>query len=393
MATDALQGKTLAPRARLGAIPTWALAGALGLAAGCLAGWLLIGWVIWPVKYVGEAYTYELNDAEKMEYVAAVVDSYAATRQTDAVRRRLNAWTVEEKAGALARLYAEDQAQGKAAEAQAVAGLASELGRLEGWSPAAVDQATAEVRAQYIREGAINKAQYVFVFAASLGLPTPVPAPSTPTPTPPADPLAPAVVASILPPAGHAWLSAGFVVALVVALCLIGLAAVLVLHPWRRHTPVTPTRDLAKAARAAPGEWRWTTCFACPEAGAATFDETFSIEGNGVRLGECGMGIARSGEAGEQSRPAAFEVWLYDADDGRCATKVLVCDPAAAQQFASKGEVLLAGPGIAFTLEAGALAAEAMVSEALHGSSGFDRLAVSLAVRLKPADGVSALDV
>jgi hypothetical protein len=387
MATDALHREAPTHWPRWAAIPTWALAGALGLAAGCLAGWLLIGWVIWPVKYVGEAYTYELNDAEKMEYVAAVADSYAVTRQIDVVRRRLNAWTVEEKAGALAQLYAEDQAQGKAAEAQVVAGLTGELGRLEGWSPAAVDRATAEVRAQYTRQWAIDKAQYVFVFAAGLGLPAPVAAPSTPTPTPQAAPLAPAA------PAGHAWLSTGLVVTLAVALCLMGLAAALALHPWWRHRTVAPARAPAKVAQAAPGEWRWTTRFACPEAGAATFDETFPIEGNGVRLGECGMGIARSGEAGQQSHPAAFEVWLYDTEDGRCATKVLVCDPAASQQFASKGEVLLAGPGTAFTLEAGALVAEATVVEALHGSSGFDRLAVSLAVRLKPADGVSALDV
>jgi len=384
MATDALHRETPTHWPRWGAIPTWALAGALGLAAGCLAGWLLIGWVIWPVKYVGEAYTYELNDAEKMEYVAAVADSYAATRQIDAVRRRLNAWTVEEKAGALARLYAEDQAQGKATEAQVVAGLAGELGRLEGWNPAAVDQATAEVRAQYTRQGALDKTQYVFVFAAGLGLPMPVAAPSTSTPTPHAAPLA---------PTGHSWPSTGLVVALVVALCIAGLAVVLALHPWRRHTTSTTTRAPAKVAQAAPGEWRWTTRFVRPEAGAATFDETFPIEGNGVRLGECGMGIARSDEAGEQSRPVAFEVWLYDAEDGRCATKVLVCDPAVAQQFASKGEVLLAGPSTAFTLEAGALTAEATAVEALHGSSGFERLAVSLAVRLKPADGVSALDV
>jgi hypothetical protein len=387
MATNALRGKPLPYRTTLGTIPAWVLAGALGLAAGCLAGWLLIGWVIWPVKYVGEAYTYELNDVEKMEYVAAVADSYAATRQIDTVRRRLNTWTAEEKAGALARLYAEDQAQGKATEAQVVAGLAGELGRLEGWSPAAVDQATAEVRAQYTRQGAIDKAQYVFVFAAGLGLPAPVAAPSTPTSTPQADLLTPAE------PAGHAWLSTGLVVALVVALCLMGLATVLTLHPWRRYTTSAPTHDPAKVAQSAPGEWRWTTRFACPEAEAATFDETFAIEGNGVRLGECGMGIARSGEAAGQSHPAAFEVWLYDAEDGRCATKVLVCDSAAAQQFASKGEVVLAGPGTAFTLEAGALAAEATVVEALHGSSVFERLAVSLAVRLKPADGVSALDV
>jgi hypothetical protein len=300
---------------------------------------------------------------------------------------------VEEKAGALARLYAEDQALGKVTEAQAVAGLAGELGRLEGWNPSAINQATGEVRARYTQQGAIDKAQYVFIFAAGLGVSAPLPATSTPTLAPHADLLAPATAAPALTPAERPWLLTGLVVALVVSLCLIGLAAALVLHPWCRRGATAPARDLANANRATLGEWRWTTRFAGYEAGTAAFDETFAIEGNGVRLGECGMGTARTGEAGEQSRPAAFEVWLYDAEDGRCATKVLVCDPVAGRQFASRGEVVLAGPGVAFTLETGALAAEATVIEALYSSGGFDRLAVSLVARLQPADGVSALDV
>src|SRR5512136_1453740 len=115
-------------RTRLGRVPLAAIIAA-SLTAGCLAGWLLIGWVIWPVQYTGEAYTYELNAAEKAEYVAAVADSYAVTRQVDVVRRRFQAWTIGEKVGALARLYAEDQAQGKAAEAGIVIDMAFQLRR------------------------------------------------------------------------------------------------------------------------------------------------------------------------------------------------------------------------------------------------------------------------
>ena len=166
-------------RAGLGSAPLAAIIAA-SLAVGCLAGWLLIGWVIWPVQYTGDAYTYELNPAEKIQYVAAVADSYAMTRQIDVVRQRLQTWTAGEKAGALAQLYAEDQAQGKAVEAGVVTDLAFQLRRWEGWDPMTVDQATGQVAAQYNRQGAPGKAQAVAVFATTLGTaPAPV-APALP---------------------------------------------------------------------------------------------------------------------------------------------------------------------------------------------------------------------
>ncbi len=161
-------------RTRLSRTPLAAIVAA-SLAAGCLAGWLLIGWIIWPVQYTGEAYTYELNAAEKEEYVAAVADSYAATRQVDVVRRRFQAWTIGEKVGALAHLYAEDRAQGKAAEAGIVIDMAFQLRRWEGWDPATINRVTGQVAAQYNQQGAPAKAQAVAVFAAALGAaPAPV---------------------------------------------------------------------------------------------------------------------------------------------------------------------------------------------------------------------------
>jgi len=84
--------------------------GIAGLILGCIIG-LIIGWVVWPVQYVGEAYTYELNEAEKMEYVAAVVDSYNLTGQTQVAQQRFNGWTIEEKVDALAQLFAEYEAE------------------------------------------------------------------------------------------------------------------------------------------------------------------------------------------------------------------------------------------------------------------------------------------
>ena len=131
--------------------------------------------MIWPVQYTGEAYTYELNAAEKVQYVTAVVNLYAMTRQIDVVHRRFQTWTTGEKAGVLAHLYAEDLALGKATEAGVVTDMAFQLRHLEGWDPVVVNQVTGQVAAQYSQQGAPGKAQSVAVFAAVLdAAPAPV---------------------------------------------------------------------------------------------------------------------------------------------------------------------------------------------------------------------------
>ena len=43
---------------------------AVAFVVGCLIGWWLFGYVIWPVQYVGESYPDELVPPEKKEYIA-----------------------------------------------------------------------------------------------------------------------------------------------------------------------------------------------------------------------------------------------------------------------------------------------------------------------------------
>ena len=86
----------------------------IGLILGVIIG-LLIGWVLLPVEYE-QAYTYQLVDEEKQQYVAAVVDSYNLTKQLDVAQGRFSTWNTEEMVSELARLFAEYQAQDKAEE-------------------------------------------------------------------------------------------------------------------------------------------------------------------------------------------------------------------------------------------------------------------------------------
>jgi hypothetical protein len=377
-------------RIRLGRAPLAAIVVA-SLTTGCLAGWLLIGWVIWPVQYTGEAYTYELNAVEKEEYVAAVADSYAVTRQIDVVRRRFQAWTIEEKVRALAQLYAEDQAQGKAAEAGIVIDMAFQLRRWEGWDPATIDQVTGQVAAQYNRQGAPGKAQAVAVFAAALGA-APVSA-------------APALSHPVVPQEALPHISEGLLIVLRLcgALLALILAAVAFLLLRRR---IARGRGVL-AQTASPGEWvtagpaplvQWETVY---ELGMDSFDEACAIEmENGETLGECGMGIFESLEESVPRRVIAFEVWLFDKDDLRTVARVLMSDTAyrddaLREKLSSGGVPLLAAPGTTFSLATSSLTVDARIVKAGYGDdthSYFDRLTLSLAAHLV-AEGVSPIDV
>jgi len=361
--------------------------GVAGLIVGCLVGWLAIGWWLWPVEYVGDAYTYELNDSEKMEYVAAVADSYNLTRQVEAARKRFNAWTPEEKIEALARLFVEDQVQGKMQEAERAADLAVALQGIEGWDPAVVAQVANRLATQYTQEGVADKAQYVALFARELGVSETAPPPamvSTPTTAGPE---------TRIPLVG----SLGTLSPLLCVPFLVVLFILLLFILARRR---------AARRRAAEAKPRWTGAGPPPllqktsnyTLGMDNFDESFAIETpDGEWLGECGMGISES--LGEETprRVAAFEVWLFDKRNTLTVTKVLMSDFAyndekLLNKLSVRGEPILATPGVTFTLETPSLTVKAQVVEMEYGDGRpafgyFNNLSVSLTVFPKPEAG------
>ena len=349
----------------------------LGLAVG-----LIVGWVLWPVQYVGQAYTYDLNAAEKAQYVAAVADSYSLTGQINVVRQRLNTWTPEEKVSALAQLFADDQAQGKMAEAAKVAEMAGQLRQLEGWSPAVVSQVTDQVAAQYTKAGALDKAQYVNVFKAGLGaVPGAAPAATA------AAPLATAVPATAPQPQIPLLGDLSLLLRVCGVLLLVLLVAAIV--AWlitRRRAAPPPT-----AAEKAAAEWtgagpaplaQWKTSYSL---GMDNFDQSSGIEGeNEQYLGDVGIGIAQMGVLDSKETPRrvmAFEAWLFDKGRGTLktttVTKVLMSDFAyqneiVRKKLVSRGEgeafePVLATPGGTFTLETDFLVAQGHIVEMEYG--------------------------
>ncbi len=122
------------------------------------------------------------------------------------------------------------------------------------------------------------------------------------------------------------------------------------------------------------------------------FDDSFSIESaSGEFLGECGVGISEAIGVGEPKRVTAFEVWLFDQNDIKTVTKVLMSghafyDEAIRSELEKKGEPVLADPGVEFVLDTNNLQVIGRVMDMGYGEgplpeeSFFERLSIELSV-------------
>lgn len=122
------------------------------------------------------------------------------------------------------------------------------------------------------------------------------------------------------------------------------------------------------------------------------YDDSFSIEtSSGEFLGETGVGISETiGTGSDAKRVTAFEVWLFDKNDIRTVTKVLMSDhafndDALRGKLETKGEANLAKPGEKLILETATLRIQARVVDLAYGSgplppnSFFERITIELA--------------
>ncbi len=121
------------------------------------------------------------------------------------------------------------------------------------------------------------------------------------------------------------------------------------------------------------------------------FDMSNAIETpGGMFLGECGMGISETVGTPDPSKVTAFEVWLFDKNDIRTVTSVLMSehafkDPTLKAKLAAKGDAVLAQNNGVITLETATLRVRARVTELEYGSgqlpqnSFFQRLRVVMA--------------
>ncbi len=132
--------------------------------------------------------------------------------------------------------------------------------------------------------------------------------------------------------------------------------------------------------------------------GHDTYDESFSIENaDGDFLGECGVGLSETIGTDLPKNVTAFEVWLFDKNDIRTVTKVVMSDhaffdEAIKAKLAPKGEPVLARPDETIVLETATLIVNAVITELEYGreampsQSYFERFVVELSAWAKEGD-------
>jgi hypothetical protein len=132
--------------------------------------------------------------------------------------------------------------------------------------------------------------------------------------------------------------------------------------------------------------------------GHDTYDDSFSIENiEGDFLGECGVGISDTIGTDSPKSVSAFEVWLFDKNDIRTVTKVVMSDhaffdDAIKAKLAPKGEPVLGRPNETIVLETASLIVNAEITEMEYGSgtlppqSFFERFTVELSAWAKEGE-------
>ena len=146
------------------------------------------------------------------------------------------------------------------------------------------------------------------------------------------------------------------------------------------------------------------TCVVLQEKSIANYDDSFSIENTvGDFLGECGVGISESIGTNTPKNVTALEVWLFDKNDIRTETKVLMSDhaffdEALKAKLAPKGEPVLARENEVIVLETAVLIINATVKEMQYGTdnmppqSYFESLTLEISAWAKEAASYDDVD-
>jgi hypothetical protein len=309
----------------------------LGVILGLLLG-LIIGWGLWPVEWTDgtpEVLRADLQD----DYLRMAVESFQRTGSIDDAVRRWNDL-------------------GTAA--------ASALGRLQA-SPGNLDPVAIQDYANAVQ---------------SVQGPIQVPPPGGSTEEP-------------------SGMSSLVLLGSILVLVLVAVGAFYLFRLFRKgSSTVTPVMQAAQYNRnmertdyqslglAEPITQTMTTYVL----GDDLYDESFSIDTSGGEfLGEYGVGVSETIGVGEPKKVAALEIWLFDKNDIKTATKVLMSehaynDPNIRARLEPKGELVVVKPQEQVLLETATLQLLATVVDIQYGTgamppqSYFERITLELAV-------------
>lgn len=310
----------------------------LGVVLGLLLG-LIIGWGIWPVQWT-EATPEALRSDLQEDYLRMTIDSYYRNGNTDLAMDRYNSLGAD---------------------------AASTYGTLV-TNPGYLNPADVQGFGQMVQS----------ISGAPIAVPPPGAEEETGT-------------------TGNLIVLASIVV-IVVLLAAGGMFLYRLLR--KNKGPVTPVMQAAEASRQAERTDFQSMGLAQPITQTMTtymlgddlYDESFSIDtAGGEFLGEYGVGVSETVGVGEPKKVAALEVWLFDKNDIKTATKVLMSehaynDPNIRARLEPKGELIVVKPRQEVLLETKTLQLLATVVDMEYGagaapqSSYFERITLELAV-------------
>lgn len=297
--------------------------GVIGLVAGLFIGLVVLGWWLFPVKWV-DASPEHLQYPEKVSYLRQAIEAYGYNGDISKAVARYNALGEDAK--------------------QALADITTDPGEL---NPDIINAFSSSV----------------LMTLPDVSLPI-EPAAEVPTGEEPTEATQPAQQ----PAPEKEKEGGGFFTILIVILCLGAVAAIgaaVYFFFLRNRFPVSgagvPTAAMqADESRrqasytdysAAGTEPPIAQFMASYHLGDDLFDDSFSIDSaSGEFLGECGVGISETIGVGDPKKVTAFEVWLFDKNDIQTVTTVLMSDHAfndvaTRQRLQPKGELAFAQEG------------------------------------------------
>lgn len=297
---------------------------------GLIIGLVVLGWGLWPVQWE-DAAPEHLSDAQKIDYVQLVADSYVLTADTARAQQRV-----------------------------------AQLGSNAGAALRSAFDATSGIEQLRVNE---------LMRVASV----PPPADGQTPPDGGATSGPAAILRSLLP----------ICAALILLLVVIGGGIFLYMRLAGGMAPgkssarpgasvmqgsmstrvETPPEIMAEA-----GPEPVTTFKTTYMLGNDLFDESFSIDDQqGDFLGECGVGIGETIGVGDPKKVTAFEVWLFDKNDIRTVTKVLMSEHAFGDEglksrLSAKGDPALARSNGVIEMETATLKVAARIVDMQYGS-------------------------
>ena len=330
---------------------------------GLVLGWFVIGWGLIPVQFV-DAPPWDLQPDYKATYIETTAIAYSTTGRTDVVENAFRGWPEEDLVNDICAAHAN--------------------------STEPATQTAIDSMAQVVNNG------------QGCGAPTEQPVGEGEQPAP--------------PPTDEEEGGTNFMVVLIFLLLIVALLGAIYWILRKRgqmmddEEPVSryevpdeaPTStEMAEEGVTAVPIARFTSTY---NFGRDNYDDSFSIENTvGDFLGECGVGISESIGTNTPKNVTAFEVWLFDKNDIRTETKVLMSDhaffdEALKAKLAPKGEPVLARESEVIVLETAALIINASVKDMQYGTddmppqSYFETVTLEISAWAKEAEAADTVE-